>query len=97
MVDCYRKVTEALREQAGKLWHTSSIWMNPTIHEYIEKLVATLQDPLKVVYLVNSGSEANELALLMARLYTGAYDVISHRYVLPEIINTYYDIGLPSY
>jgi len=34
---------------------------------------------LKVVYLVNSGSEANDLALLMARLYTGNHDVIALR------------------
>jgi alanine-glyoxylate transaminase / (R)-3-amino-2-methylpropionate-pyruvate transaminase len=34
---------------------------------------------LKVVYLVNSGSEANDLALLMARAYTGCYDVIALR------------------
>ena len=34
---------------------------------------------LKVVYFVNSGSEANDLALLMARAYTGSYDVIALR------------------
>jgi alanine-glyoxylate transaminase / (R)-3-amino-2-methylpropionate-pyruvate transaminase len=34
---------------------------------------------LKVCYFVNSGSEANELALLMARLYTGNHEVIALR------------------
>ena len=34
---------------------------------------------LKVCYFVNSGSEANDLALLMARAYTGNYDVIALR------------------
>lgn len=34
---------------------------------------------LQVVYFVNSGSEANELAMLMARLYTGNLGVISLR------------------
>ena len=34
---------------------------------------------LKVAYLVNSGSEANDLALLMARAYTGCYDMIALR------------------
>ena len=34
---------------------------------------------LKVCYFVNSGSEANDLALLMARAYTGSYDVIALR------------------
>lgn len=32
-----------------------------------------------MVYLVNSGSEANDLALMMARVYTGNYDVIALR------------------
>ena len=34
---------------------------------------------LKVAYLVNSGSEANDLALLMARAYTGSFDMIALR------------------
>jgi alanine-glyoxylate transaminase/(R)-3-amino-2-methylpropionate-pyruvate transaminase len=33
----------------------------------------------KVVYFTNSGTEANELALMMARLYTGYHDIISIR------------------
>lgn len=33
----------------------------------------------QTVYFVNSGSEANDLAMLMARMYTGRYDVISFR------------------
>src|SRR6185295_7084025 len=37
---------------------------------------ATLPDPLRVVYLVCSGSEANELALRMARAHTGRQDVM---------------------
>ena len=34
---------------------------------------------LKVCYFVNSGSEANDLAMLMARAYTGNYDIIALR------------------
>ena len=34
---------------------------------------------LKVVYLVNSGSEANDMAMMMARLYTGYYDIVALR------------------
>jgi 4-aminobutyrate aminotransferase-like enzyme len=34
---------------------------------------------LQVAYFVNSGSEANDMALLMARLYTGNYDVLALR------------------
>ena len=61
----------------SKLGHTTSIYMHPCFFEYVEKLTKKLPGDLKVVYLVNSGSEATELALLMARLYTGNHDVIS--------------------
>ena len=44
------------------------------------KMSASLCFPVQVVYLTNSGSEANDLAILMARLYTGNYDIITFRY-----------------
>ena len=76
---CHPKVNAALEEQVKTLWHTTSIYLQPKIHEYAEKLTATLPDNLSCVYLVNSGSEANDLAIMMARLYTGNYDIISLR------------------
>jgi len=76
---CHPKVTNALEKQMKKLWHTTSIYMQPKIHEFAEKLVAKLPGNLKNVYFVNSGSEANDLAVLMARLHTGRFDVISFR------------------
>ncbi|XP_062867286.1 alanine--glyoxylate aminotransferase 2, mitochondrial [Trichomycterus rosablanca] len=76
---CHPKVTKAAQEQLQRLWHTSAIYIHPQIQEYAEKLVSHLPEPLKVVYLTNSGSEANDLALLMARLYTGNSDVITLR------------------
>lgn len=75
----HRKLNAALTEQAGKLWHTSNVFMNEPIHEFTEKLASKMPGDLKVVYPVNSGSEANDLALLMARVYTGNYDVIALR------------------
>lgn len=59
------------------LWHTTSIYMHPKIYEYAEKLSSTLPGDLNVVYFVNSGSEANDLAMLMARLYTKNHDIIT--------------------
>ncbi|XP_064640196.1 alanine--glyoxylate aminotransferase 2, mitochondrial-like [Lineus longissimus] len=76
---CHPKVTKALEEQSKLLWHTTCIYLQPKIHEYAEKLVATLPGNLKVAYLVNSGSEANDLAMLMARLYTGNFELTSLR------------------
>lgn len=44
------------------------------------KMSVALCFPVQVIYLTNSGSEANDLAMLMARLHTGNYDVITFRY-----------------
>uniref|UniRef100_A0ABM5FU79 Alanine--glyoxylate aminotransferase 2, mitochondrial n=1 Tax=Pogona vitticeps TaxID=103695 RepID=A0ABM5FU79_9SAUR len=76
---CHPKVTAAAQKQLGRLWHTSNIYIHPPIQEYAEKLTSLLPDPLKVVYLTNSGSEANDLAMLMARVFTRNVDIISLR------------------
>jgi len=76
---CHPKVNAALKEQMDLLWHTTNIYLHPRIHEYAEKLTATLPGDLKVAYFVNSGSEANDLAITMARLHTGRYDCIGFR------------------
>ncbi|KAF6733231.1 Alanine--glyoxylate aminotransferase 2, mitochondrial [Oryzias melastigma] len=76
---CHPKVVAAAEQQLKKLWHTTNIYVYPTLHEYCEKLASYLPDPLKVIYLTNSGSEANDLAMLMARLHTGNYDIITFR------------------
>ncbi|XP_065827408.1 alanine--glyoxylate aminotransferase 2, mitochondrial-like [Oscarella lobularis] len=76
---CHPTVLKAVVDQQETLWHTTNIYMHPKIHEYAERLTATLPDYLDVVYLVNSGSEANDLAMAMARLYTGKYDIVSLR------------------
>ena len=76
---CHPKVTEALQEQSKTLWHTTNAYLHPKVHEYSEALVGTLPEPLKVVHFVNSGSEANDLAMMMARLYSGNTDILSLR------------------
>ncbi|CAL1547868.1 unnamed protein product [Lymnaea stagnalis] len=77
---CHPTVVAAAGKQMKKLWHTTNIYLHPKIHEYAEQLAAKLPGNLKVVvYLTNSGSEANDLAVLMARMYTGVFDCISLR------------------
>ncbi|RZF36776.1 hypothetical protein LSTR_LSTR005089 [Laodelphax striatellus] len=76
---CHPKVCEAARKQMEKLWHTTNIYMHPNLYTYAEKLTSKLPGDLKVVYFLNSGSEANDLALLLARAYTQNYDIISFR------------------
>ncbi|XP_055538884.1 alanine--glyoxylate aminotransferase 2, mitochondrial isoform X2 [Wyeomyia smithii] len=76
---CHPKVNEALEKQMKTLWHTTNIYMHPKIHEYAEKLASKMPGDLKNVYFVNSGSEANDLAMMIARLYTGYQEIISFR------------------
>ncbi|KAM3939309.1 alanine--glyoxylate aminotransferase 2, mitochondrial [Leptodactylus fuscus] len=76
---CHPKVTEAAKKQMDRLWHTTNIYLHSPLHEYTEKLTSRLPGKLKILYMTNSGSEANDLALYMARLYTGNYDIISLR------------------
>ena len=69
------RVVRAGREQMARL-NTNTRYLHDTIVEYAERLRASLPDPLSVCFFVNSGSEANELALRLARAYTGGSDVI---------------------
>ncbi len=76
---CHPHIVEAARKQNELLQHTTTIYLNPNIALYAKELAAKMPGDLKVVYFVNSGSEANDLALLMARATTGCYDMIALR------------------
>lgn len=76
---CHPHVVEAARRQNEVLQHSTTIYLHPNIGAYAEKLASKMPGDLKVCYFVNSGSEANDLALLMARAYTGNFDVIALR------------------
>src|SRR5882757_8788973 len=76
---CHPHVLEAVRKQNETLQHSTTIYLHPNIAEYGQKLAAKMPGDLKVCYFVNSGSEANDLALLMARAYTGNYDIVALR------------------
>ncbi len=77
---CHPKIVERVREQTGRLQHTTTIYVHPTVGQYAKKLAGTLPGDLKVTYFTNSGSEANDLAILTARMHTGQFDVISLRH-----------------
>jgi alanine-glyoxylate transaminase/(R)-3-amino-2-methylpropionate-pyruvate transaminase len=76
---CHPHIVAAANRQNELLQHTTTIYLNPNIALYARDLAAKMPGELKVVYFVNSGSEANDLALLMARAYTGCYDMIALR------------------
>lgn len=71
---CHPHVVAAGQAQMLKLW-SSQGFLNDTYSKYIKQLIDTLPEALNVIYLVNSGSEANDLALRLGRLYTKRDDV----------------------
>jgi alanine-glyoxylate transaminase/(R)-3-amino-2-methylpropionate-pyruvate transaminase len=78
---CHPYVVEKVREQVGKLQHTTTIYLHPTIGLFGKKLADKMPagSELSVSYFTNSGSEANELAVLMSREFTGRSEIISLR------------------
>lgn len=78
---CHPKVMAAVNAQNALLQHTTTIYLHPTIAQYAKRLASTFpkESGLSCVYFVNSGSEANDLAVLMARAFTGSHDVIALR------------------
>ncbi len=74
----HRRVVAALNNQAAVL-NTNTRYLHPLFLEYTERLTALFPDPLEVCFLVNSGSEANELALRLARAATGRSGVVAMR------------------
>jgi len=69
-------VVKAGAEQM-ELLNTNSRFLHDNLVNYAQKLQATLPDKLSVCYFVNSGSEANDLALRLAWQYTGHKDIIT--------------------
>lgn len=76
---CHPDVVEAIVNQTQRLQHSTILYLNPAVADFAEALASKMPGDLKVVFFTNSGTEANELALMMARLYTGCQDVISVR------------------
>jgi 4-aminobutyrate aminotransferase-like enzyme/Ser/Thr protein kinase RdoA (MazF antagonist) len=72
---CHPRVVEAASQQA-RLLNTNTRYLHDNLVHYAERLVETLPEPLRVCYFVNSGSEANELALRLARTHTKRKGVV---------------------
>jgi len=72
---CHPHVVAAGQAQMALL-NTNSRYVYPGLANYISRLTSTMPDSLSVGFLVNSGSEANELAVRLARAHTRARDMI---------------------
>lgn len=84
-LDCYNnvahvghahpRVVAAIAAQAQRL-NTNTRYLHENVLAYAERLRATLPDGLDTFYFVNSGSEANDLALRIARTATGRRPIV---------------------
>ncbi|XP_076833500.1 5-phosphohydroxy-L-lysine phospho-lyase [Brachyhypopomus gauderio] len=72
---CHPSITKAATAQM-ELLNSNTRFLHDNIVQYAERLRETLPQKLRVFYFVNSGSEANDLALRLARQYTQTEDVI---------------------
>ncbi len=63
---CHPRVVAAAHQQMAVL-NTNTRYLQDQFNRYAERLASTLPEPLDVCFFVNSGSEANELALRLAR------------------------------
>ncbi|MFY3792219.1 acetylornithine transaminase [Ureibacillus sp. MALMAid1270] len=68
-------LVKALQEQSEKIWHTSNLFESPGQVKLAESLVKDLH--LDHAFFCNSGAEANEAAIKMARKHTGKHHIIT--------------------
>lgn len=73
---CHPHVVQAQARQAALL-NTNTRYLHDTLVDYAERLGAKFPQPLSVVYMMCSGTEANELALRIARTVTGRRHVLT--------------------
>jgi 4-aminobutyrate aminotransferase-like enzyme len=86
------RVVKAAQEQLALL-NTNTRYLHDNVNRYSERLTRLLPKPLRVCYFVNSGSEANELALRLARAHTSREDVIVLEHAYHGHTNTLIDIS----
>ncbi|HEV2303935.1 MAG TPA: aspartate aminotransferase family protein [Candidatus Acidoferrales bacterium] len=77
---CNPKVTSKIKVQVDKLQHTSTLFPNEAIVNLAEKLAQITPGKLQKSFFTNSGTEANEAAILLARMVSDSYDVVALRH-----------------
>lgn len=86
------KVVEAVQKQTALL-NTNTRYLHDTILRYSEKLLSKFSDDFDVCFIVNSASEANELALRLARAHTNRRDILVNAHAYHGHTTTLIDIS----
>ncbi|MGH9355988.1 MAG: aspartate aminotransferase family protein [Terriglobia bacterium] len=77
---CNPRITRPIKEQVDRLQHTSTLYPNRQIVTLAEKLAQITPGRLQKSFFTNSGTEANEAAVLLARVATGSFEVVALRH-----------------
>ncbi|MGA9185501.1 MAG: aspartate aminotransferase family protein [Candidatus Acidiferrales bacterium] len=77
---CNPKVTSKIKAQTDKLQHTSTLFPNEAIVALAEKIAQITPGKLQKSFFTSSGTEANEAAILLARMAGPSYDVVALRH-----------------
>ncbi|MFY9557572.1 MAG: aspartate aminotransferase family protein [Blastocatellia bacterium] len=74
------EVVKAVSEQVGKIAHSSTLYINQPQADLAEKVAQITPGALKKSFFTNSGTEADETAMVLARIYTGRTEIIALRH-----------------
>src|ERR1022692_3304688 len=77
---CNPQVTSKIKAQVDKLQHTSTLFPNEAIVALAEKLAQITPGKLQKSFFTSSGTEANEAAIMLARMVGPSYDVVALRH-----------------
>ncbi|MDE3179172.1 MAG: aminotransferase class III-fold pyridoxal phosphate-dependent enzyme, partial [Acidobacteriota bacterium] len=77
---CNPKVTARIKSQVDRLQHTTTVYPNEAIVGLAEKLAQITPGRLQKSFFTNSGTEADEAAVLLARMATGSFEVVALRH-----------------
>jgi 4-aminobutyrate aminotransferase-like enzyme len=77
---CNPKITAKVNAQVNRLQHTSTLFPTEHIVALAEKVAQITPGNLQSSFFTNSGTEANEAAILLARMSTGSFDVVALRH-----------------
>lgn len=74
------RVTTKIKAQVDRLQHASTVFPNEAIVALAEKIAQITPGQISQSLFTNSGSEANETAIQLARMYTGSFEIVALRH-----------------
>ncbi len=73
-------VNKAIVEQVGRISHSSTLYVNKPQADLAAKVASIAPGSLEKSFFTNSGTEADETAMVLARLYTGRQEIVALRH-----------------